>query len=703
MNICLFCGDSQRDYLKPFCNECGSKWKADELVDQSDQVTRYCSTLFQVVESTSDSGEGKQIKTMRERFKISHKTHTKLFQELIGKLKVAEELKTFEIYFNENVTDAYAGHDTFLRFKFINTSASEQFKVASLYWDDPEAPDHLDFRTKSQAPIKPKSELLLQGNHIFNRVGPKQINEMKLTVENIYGDSAEFLIDTFTFKVGNPDQKVVNNITTHTQISIEGRGVVDASGIGADKSSNQDSNLGLEAPVWVKLNSRPIIIPPENISNYTQQLQNINKVASSAPPVVSEEIEEATATSRPSQTIHSNTNQLVNEITLREAAEKVFKYVSWFSELAPTASAYNVVGAAHFSLNFLSVIFSQIPDLEEDSILGMVFEDGETVVEDDEESIVNFVGNACVFTLSGVTIVTNENNIVTGQVHYSWGSIKSNSWGFYKRRFGDNSYIISFGDSASSQNLPGCKFDLRRYKGDLSLDELFDTADKWFLKLLDLAPEELEEEELEEEELEEEELEEEELEEEAEPVAVDNSAWVEIDSRMQRFFGLLRFAIQKCIEDQPKSIFIESDIDEALLDNLYESVFESGTGMSIVCLEPHQAELSFNGKLIGWKGPASVISTEGIFHMTSTNGKEFVLDGSNSFLSWEKFFGDYKGDLIIREAGPDLWFGTLNNILIRGGYVDYSVNVLQWDYFEEFIQNDLLNALALFREAADLI
>jgi hypothetical protein len=98
MNICLFCGDSQRDYLEPFCNECGSKWKADELLDQSDQVTRYCSTLFQVVESTSDSGEGKQIKTMRERFKISHKTHTKLFQELIGKLKVAEELKTFEIY-----------------------------------------------------------------------------------------------------------------------------------------------------------------------------------------------------------------------------------------------------------------------------------------------------------------------------------------------------------------------------------------------------------------------------------------------------------------------------------------------------------------------------------------------------------------------------------------------------------------------------
>ena len=42
-------------------------------------------------------------------------------------------------------------------------------------------------------------------------------------------------------------------------------------------------------------------------------------------------------------------------------------------------------------------------------------------------------------------------------------------------------------------------------------------------------------------------------------------------------------------------------------------------------------------------------------------------------------------------------------LLIRGGYVDYSVNVLQWDYFEEFIQNDLLNALALFKEAADLI
>jgi hypothetical protein len=33
-------------------------------------------------------------------------------------------------------------------------------------------------------------------------------------------------------------------------------------------------------------------------------------------------------------------------------------------------------------------------------------------------------------------------------------------------------------------------------------------------------------------------------------------------------------------------------------------------------------------------------------------------------------------------------------LLIRSGYCDYSNNVLQWDYFEDFIKEELLSSLS---------
>ena len=39
--------------------------------------------------------------------------------------------------------------------------------------------------------------------------------------------------------------------------------------------------------------------------------------------------------------------------------------------------------------------------------------------------------------------------------------------------------------------------------------------------------------------------------------------------------------------------------------------------------------------------------------------------------------------------------------MIQACYADYSSGVLQWGYFEEFIQNDLVESIQLFKEATE--
>ena len=60
---------------------------------------------------------------------------------------------------------------------------------------------------------------------------------------------------------------------------------------------------------------------------------------------------------------------------------------------------------------------------------------------------------------------------------------------------------------------------------------------------------------------------------------------------------------------------------------------------------------------------------------------------------------DIKADLVTRDAGPDLWLGTADKFLIRGSYCDYSGNIPQWDYFEDFAKKGLLEALASFKQS----
>jgi Zn-finger nucleic acid-binding protein len=701
MSACLFCGSSQRDFSIKFCDNCGSNWVEDAELDDINQVAKYCASLYQTCESSQDDQNGKDVKQMRERFKISHRVHTQIFKELVSKLKIVETLKNFRLEFDENVNNAYAKQDTFLRFRFTNLSDSERFKSVSLFWDDPEAPDHLDFRAKSQSPIKAGENCDLTSTHIFERYGPKPIDAMKLSVENFFGDSAEFLVNTFYFTVGNPDQNVVNNITTHTQIRMD-RGVVDNSNNEAAKKSETEKAVGgIGAPKWRELKTHIVLEPPEDLAELLSKHPLKNILPPPANLVQSEEAEfkEARAQEIVGVSKSGSLNKLEPQ-NVSEASEAVFKCFHQLNEITPYADPNAVVNAANFSLDFLDLVFASVTNDIEDIIQGMVFENGPSVITNAQDDVINFSGNALVFSVTGISAVTCLEDIFEGQAHYSWAEIKANDWTFYRRRFGENSYLISFGDRAAGQNFPGCKFDLRKYTGDQSLNDFFTSAENALAKVIELAPplplpEEVQAEE------DEEEIEElVENEPEPEPV-VDNSALIELDLRLQRFFSSFSFALQFCKEGHPKSVFTENEVASELLDNLYEVINESGTGLSVICLNPENAQMSFDGKLVGWTGLATGLSPEGIYHLVKDPNGNYALDGSSCFLSWSKFFKDYKGNLFMREQGPDIWFGTQSNYMIQACYADYSSGVLQWGYFEEFIQNDLVESFQLFKEATE--
>jgi len=70
-------------------------------------------------------------------------------------------------------------------------------------------------------------------------------------------------------------------------------------------------------------------------------------------------------------------------------------------------------------------------------------------------------------------------------------------------------------------------------------------------------------------------------------------------------------------------------------------------------------------------------------------------------LNWEKFLFEIKADIMIRDLGPDLWLGTADKFFIRGSYCDFSNNLTQWEYFEEFMKSELTDALYSFRKSIE--
>lgn len=240
---CLYCGLENPSEKARFCSECGpdgpaKDWNSEDI-DQPAKVTQYASLLGEFYFDAQDNDAVEKFSLrIRERLKVSYDTHSSVVTKLAKQKKAIAHLANFRFEFNENVIDAYAGHDTFLNFRYTNLSEDDLFKVA-LLWDDPNTSDRIDLKAETKSFIKPKSSVSIGASAIFDRIGIKELSDLQITVSDQFGESANFRVEPFGFKVGNHDQKITQNISTHNQISIEGRGVVDASGMGKETPSPQ--------------------------------------------------------------------------------------------------------------------------------------------------------------------------------------------------------------------------------------------------------------------------------------------------------------------------------------------------------------------------------------------------------------------------------------------------------------------------------
>jgi hypothetical protein len=149
--------------------------------------------------------------------------------------KAVAHFLNFSLEFNENLIDAYAGHDTFLNFRFTNLSEEDIFKV-KLLWDDSQNTKRTDLHAETKNFVRPKTSVTIGSSLVFDRIGIKEISDLQITLIDQFGETALFRVESFGFLVGSHEQRLTQNFTTNTQISIEGRGVIDASGIGVTTS-----------------------------------------------------------------------------------------------------------------------------------------------------------------------------------------------------------------------------------------------------------------------------------------------------------------------------------------------------------------------------------------------------------------------------------------------------------------------------------
>ena len=371
-------------------------------------------------------------------------------------------------------------------------------------------------------------------------------------------------------------------------------------------------------------------------------------------------------------------------------------------------AADRTLSIADCSLDLLQVLYTCVPDPDMEHMVGLLVHDPESVFYDNKQAslIAGFSGAATVFTRWGVTRV--ESNGVSVE------STRSDDWrhlphlAFTLKQFGRGSFIVSLSEGFDA--LPGGLYDLRLRPVD-NVQGLCEYGNELLERIRDLDQQlygHLDHEGEEDDEDEDEEDDDLSASEDAQSATDDAQEWPFPDpvdpalaarwGAMKRFFSVFSFTMQRCSEKQARAIYSGDHVSEDLLMTLWGAANMSGSGMVVVCIEPSNGEFSIEGKLTGWRGNASVLSLEGVYHMARGDQGDYKLDGFNAFLSWPRLFNEINADLYIREVAADIWFGTPDKYFILGSYCEYASNVLQWDYFEEFVKQELLSSFELFKQ-----
>ena len=718
---CLFCG-SPRESSALFCGECGVGWNNPTELDSEDSLSKYAMNLQEKIFEGhyNDDGDERAAKNIdqddrriRKRLKISFNAAQQIRQPIQAEYENVRPLTLVVLEFDQNLHDAYAKQDTYLKFRVTNNT--DTLLKAHLDWDDPDTPDEMDYKASTATWVKPGQLSLISSTHVFSRSGPKSIDKMFLKIER-YDESVLFKLHPFDFFVGNPEANVINNISTTNQISVEGTGHIFKPGDVGGAQPKQSAQPGTESR-WIRV-SFSYVLPKRSVTEIpiitpkVQPTVSIERPIDACEPIPSNlTVAESAKAEVPLEAKKAiNISDPAALLNVPDAVNAFFEVVEELIFLTPGGFPKRLVSTANCTIHLLKSVFDLTPDQDWESLVGIVVQDAELVYIDSHQRnlVTGFTGAATVISHAGVTVVSSTSSQIMRMNSHSWHDL--GSLNLQCKRFGRNSFLVSLNEGNTV--LPGCMFDLRQYKGDQSIETLCDYGSKLIERIRALGVETFGEKAHDEVDdkidftdgqkdlevpIEDREEEDEIL--EVKPAMVDFDPIVQEKANiMRRFFSVFSFAMQRCSENPPRAIYSGDFVSEKLLAALSGAAHVASSKMQVVCINPNDGDYSFDGKLTGWRGNASVLSVDGIYHMTNTETGEYKLDGFNCFLSWRRLFQDIKADLFIRELGPDIWLGTFDKFFLLGGYCDYSPSVLQWDYFDEFVKRELLSTFDVFKE-----
>lgn len=256
---CKFCGHSSDNPRARFCSECGPQgpavgWKPAE-VDTFENLAKYTEVVGSLPIMMGGASLDDRTASMRVKFKISYTAHRFIADRLFGGQAEPAISEKLSVFYNANFTEAYAGHDTFIEFKFENKT-EDHFYKARLEWDDLETEDRIDLQAAVDRFIVPGESRQIGTTVIFDRAGLKELVGLRLDLTDEAGVENSYELHPLRVRVTNPAVNIHNSYTQSNSISIEGRGVVDAQGLGSSATHTHNNSADDR---WLELRLTPFI------------------------------------------------------------------------------------------------------------------------------------------------------------------------------------------------------------------------------------------------------------------------------------------------------------------------------------------------------------------------------------------------------------------------------------------------------------
>lgn len=270
---CDFCGFSSESPKARFCANCGpngpaTKWKADQVNEEAN-ISRF-SNLYGSVFTNAPKDSKNQILELRRKLKISFDVWKEIEAHYATYSTSTDRDWPISLRYGFAEKEAFAGQDALIEFEVENLTDKHFFKV-DIEWDDP-GTFRVDLKAISDQYVPPSSTTNVSASVVFDRSGPKQIKGTTISIVDEAGEKRVYAVEAIRISIQNPSLSIQNTVNNTNSISIQGRGVVDAQGLGGQKSAEVTSGQQNEI-TWTALALSPLIDHEELARAITSRLK----------------------------------------------------------------------------------------------------------------------------------------------------------------------------------------------------------------------------------------------------------------------------------------------------------------------------------------------------------------------------------------------------------------------------------------------